>query len=244
MPVSRVRNAVTTSVRRTKADKRPRVTILVCAIIGLLIGVALAALLSLLPSRYEATATLALTPEAGRGTTEDSALWEVLSRGQATRTTALVLSSPRFLPEGAAESGMSLTVGALPETTLIQAHLTASRPEVAEAVLDYVLKRAIPEASGVSGPFALKVVDPPEGSAKLISTGPVQQFLSLGLGGLLLGVGLSYGALRWAHPADEPTGPIDEPETDDSAEPEPDTDTRDRLEVAGSRTSRSGQPGA
>ncbi|CAM3983301.1 hypothetical protein [Smaragdicoccus niigatensis] len=175
---------------------RPKTVIAALALVFMAVGLLAAFALSLQPAKYQATATIAMTPEDRSDPVSEAGLWEVLSRGQATRTSALVLGSTRFLPSDALKSGVVYEVGAVPETTLIEAKVTAGSPAEAEAVLKNALDAGLTTAQGISGPFALRVVTPVEGSAVRTSSSPKQLLIALGGGGLVAGAGLGFVLVR------------------------------------------------
>lgn len=148
--------------------------------------------------RYTAHATLAMLPAPEVPAEQVSAFWEVLSRGQATRSAAVVLEDGRWLKAAAGAAGLpaadlELTAGVILDTTLIEIRMTASSAQGAETALDSVLADAVGLAATVSGPYTLKSVASPEGSAQAIGPAPVQVRGGLALGGLLAGAVL--GAL-------------------------------------------------
>lgn len=187
---------------------RPRATAIALGLAGLVLGLLAAFGVNAQPPRYQATATLVMTPSSGGTPVDDASLWEVLSRGQATRTTALILGSERFLPPGAAASGATYEVGAVPETTLLEAKVQASDPRKAEQILAAALENGVASSQGVSGPFALKIANDPAGSAVKISSSGAKVYVALGGGGLVAGLVLAALWVRFARvpkPAGEST---------------------------------------
>ena len=114
--------------------KNHRVAIAVFALIGALIGALAGFLLVPHASRYTASANVALLPSPDLTLVEASGFWDVLTRGQVTRTAAVVYGDKRWLtrrptrpkvPQGQ----LALTAAALPETTILTVKVTAgSRP--------------------------------------------------------------------------------------------------------------------
>jgi hypothetical protein len=175
--------------------------IVAAALAGLLIGVLVAVQVTSAPPRYRATSTLALLPGPKLAAAELPDYWEVLSRGQATRTSALVLGQPRWLAAAAIDSGepaaaLTLAAGAIPDTSLISATMEADTSKGAELALRSVIQSASAEAAGVSGPFALNIVSSPEGSAVSLAPDEAPVLVAGGLAGLLLGAGLGLVAER------------------------------------------------
>jgi PST family polysaccharide transporter len=165
--------------------------------LGLLLGLAGAFFLTSGPLTYRAHAVLAMLPAPSVSATEQAGVWEVLSRGQATRTGAIVLNQPQWLDQAAQQVGLApekltMTAGAVPDTTLIDVTLDAPTPQVAERALTTVLARASDQAARVSGPFALDVIQPAAGTAEPLASSPVPTYLGLGLGGALIGVGVAF----------------------------------------------------
>lgn len=179
----------------TNPGRRPAPwTILAAALAGLLVGVLVAVLVTSSPPRYRAAATLALLPGPQLAAQELPDYWEVLSRGQATRTSALVLGQPRWLAAAALESGepvdrLTLAAGAIPDTSLISVTMEADTSRAAELALRSVIQGGSGEAAAVSGPFALNVVSDPEGSAVSLAPNELPVLVAGGLAGLLIGAG-------------------------------------------------------
>src|SRR3569623_1997508 len=101
-----------------------RVTLAAFAVIGALLGAALGYVLAPHPHRYQASARVALLPAPDLTIAEASPFWEVLTRGQITRTAAVLYNDPRWLPSAAnaakvPQSELSLTSAALPATTIL-----------------------------------------------------------------------------------------------------------------------------
>lgn len=144
------------------------------------------------PGRYVADATLALLPGPEVQVAETPAFWEVLNAGQATRTAAAVIGDDRWLVAAASTAGvprttLSLSAGAVPQTTLITVRVTASSAESARVALDSVLVDAVGLATRVSGPFDLQTVATP--AAKPLGPSNIQVLAALVGAGMLLGAG-------------------------------------------------------
>lgn len=175
--------------------------VVVCAGLGLMLGVAAARSLTGREEGYTAQATLAMLPEQNIPLDQVAAFWEVLNRGQATASAAVVLEDDRWLNAAAAKAGarvseLRVSAGAMPNTTLITVTAKAGTPRTAEAALSSVLADAVGPAAKVSGPFRLETVVPPESSAVSLAPSRSQMFAALGIAGLLVGVGAGVLIVR------------------------------------------------
>ncbi|WP_018601513.1 hypothetical protein [Mycobacterium sp. 155] len=173
---------------------RAWLVVVLLAAFGLSTGVAIAYVFTGRSEQFTAQATLAMLPAADIPVEEIPSFWEVLNRGQATRSAAIVLEDNRWLASAAESSqvpisSLTLKAGVIPDTTLITVTMRASSPSVAERALDSVLTDAIGFAASVSGPFRLEIVGSPHGSARSAGTGSAKMFGALGLAGLLVGAG-------------------------------------------------------
>lgn len=153
--------------------------------------------------RFTAQASVAMLPGAQVKKESISNYWEVLNRGQATRTAAEVIGEPRWLGQAAptrdaAAKDLELSAGAVPDTTLILVEVRASSATAATQALRRVLKAALPKAAPVSGPFALKVVSGLSQQPVSDNPGRPQLIGGLGVAGALLGggIGLLLARLR------------------------------------------------
>jgi len=173
-------------------------------------GLALGALGALIytsrPDRYRAHAVLAMLPGPSIGPADQTNAWLVLTRGQATRTGAIVLSQRHWLDAAArdvraAPDDLTLAAGAVPETTLIDVTLDAGSAATAETALSAVLDKASPEAAGASGPFTLGVVEPPAGTATSQRPPPLPTYLALMVAGAAAGAGAGLLIGRRRQPA-------------------------------------------
>ena len=204
-----------------------RVTIAAFAVIGALLGTALGFLLAPHPHRYQATARVALLPAPDLTIGEASPFWEVLTRGQISRTAAVLYNDQRWMPSAAnaakvPQSELSLTAAALPDTTILTVTIEAGSAAAAEAALNDVLTKATPEVTQMTAPYAVKVLWPQEGSAAPVPIPGRTQVAAAGaLGGLLIGGGVGWLTLRarqrrdtapatGARSFDDDTRPIDE----------------------------------
>ena len=166
----------------------------VFATIGLGLGMLGASVWNSRGERFTAEATVAMLPAQDVSASEASNLWEVLNRGQATRTAAVVLGDAKWLDGAASASGepksdLSVSAGAIPDTTLITVTMKANSAKAAEVALQEVLDNAMGTAATVSGPFGLQVVASPSGTAHSMRANPVRMLAAFGIAGLLVGAG-------------------------------------------------------
>ncbi len=179
-----------------------RIVIAIFALIGAVLGAGLGALGAPHASRYTASANVALLPAPDLTTVEASSFWEVLTRGQVSRTAAIVYNDSRWLPSAAKaanvpQSELTLTAAALPETTMLTVTLTAGSAAAVEAALNDVLTTATPEVTSLVIPYLVKVLWPPKGSAIPVYAPGRAQFAAAGaLGGLLVGGSIGWFVMR------------------------------------------------
>ncbi len=190
---------------------KSRILIAVLALIGAVLGAGIGAVAAPGASRYIASANVALLPAPELTMVEASDFWEVLTRGQVTRTAAIVYGDQRWLSPAAdaakvPRDDLTLSAAALPETTILTVTVTAGSAAAAEAALNKVLETATPEVSSLAAPYFVKVLWPPEGSARPEpSPGRMQVAAAGGLAGLLAGAGLGWFVSRRRR-ADETPG--------------------------------------
>ena len=174
---------------------RYRRTIAVFAFLGAIVGAALGFLLAPQSHWYQSSANVALLPAPDLTTEQSSSFWEVLTRGQVSRTAAVLYNDPRWLPAAAnaakvPQADLSISAAALPDTTIVVVTVVAHSAAAAEAGLNDVLNRAPPNVTSLAAPFAVKVMWPPEGNALPLPSPRRSQFAAAaGLGGLLIGAG-------------------------------------------------------
>lgn len=179
-----------------------RIIAVVLALVGAALGALAAALAAPSADRYIASANVALLPAPELTGVEASDFWEVLTRGQVTRTAAIIYEDPRWLATAAAAASvpredLTLTAAALPDTTLLTVTVTAGSASAAEAALNNVLVIATPEVGSLAAPYFVKVLWPPEYSAYAEPTlGRTQLAAAGALGGLLVGGGIGWFFLR------------------------------------------------
>jgi hypothetical protein len=177
---------------------KPRIMIAVLALIGAVLGAGIGAVAAPGSSRYVAEANVAFLPAPELTMVEASDFWEVLTRGQVTRTAAIVYDDPRWLTSAAnaakiPRDDLTLNAAALPETTILTVTVSAGSAAAAEAALNNVLVTATPEVSALAEPYFVKVMWPPEGSASPEPTPGRMQVAAAGaLAGLLAGGGIGW----------------------------------------------------
>ncbi|WP_197375396.1 hypothetical protein [Mycolicibacterium baixiangningiae] len=184
----------------------------VLALTGLMAGVVAAnVLVGRQGERYTASTTLAMLPGPQIPADQVAAFWEVLGRGQATRSAAIVLGDGRWL-EGAAAAAevpkgeLALTSGAVVDTTLIDVTMTANTPGGAEAALQSVITEGAALAESVSGPYRLEPISSPAGSAQAMGPALVQVRGACAIAGLLIGAGAGFLLSRFARRAPSRAG--------------------------------------
>ncbi len=172
------------------------------ALIGAVFGALLGIVLTPDAGRYKATGDVAFLPAANLTIIEASNFWEVLTRGQVSRTAAVVYDDPRWLPSAAnaakvSESELTLSAAAVPETTIVAVTVQAPSPEAAEAALNDVLTTATAEVASLAAPYSVRVLWPAEGSAVPLSLpGRAQIMAAGGLAGILVGGGTGWYLTR------------------------------------------------
>lgn len=191
-----------------------RVVIAAIALVGAVLGALLGFLVAPQSSRYTMSADVALLPAPNLTTAEASNFWEVLTRGQITRTAAIVYADQRWLSSAAKaanvpQGDLTLTAAALPETTVLTVTVTGPSSAATESALNDVLATATREVSSVSAPFLVKVLFPQEGSATKVATPGRKQVAAAGfVAGLLAGGGIGwFVARRRVAPATAPAHP-------------------------------------
>ncbi|GAB7066439.1 oligosaccharide flippase family protein [Mycolicibacterium hodleri] len=178
-----------------------RPIVAIAAVIGVLIGGAVGMLVPL-TTHYRATAQVAMVPGANLTTADASAYWEVLTQGQVSHTAATVFSDPRWTPSAVSAAGVdaseiTLTAGAIPNTTMVSITADGPSAHAVQAALSDLLDKALPEVTAVSTPFTVRIVSQPV-SVTATAVPRLQIELAGALGGLVLGavVGLGLAWLR------------------------------------------------
>ncbi|TPG34232.1 hypothetical protein [Mycolicibacterium hodleri] len=181
---------------------RRRVVIALCAVVGAILGAVLGVVVAPQSSRYSASANVALLPAPDLTTVEASNFWEVLTRGQVTRTAAIVYGDPRWLPSAAkaanvAPGNLTLSAAALPETTMLSVTITADSAKAAESALTDTLNTATPDVTSLVAPYLVKILWPPQGNAVPVAApGRLQVAAAAAFGGLLMGGGIGWLVAR------------------------------------------------
>jgi len=194
-------NAAVDSESRIMSKRR----LIICAfaLVGALIGVVLGVSAAPGNTRYQISANVALVPPPNLSTVEASGFWEVLTRGQVSRTAAILYSDPRWIPSAAnaakADPGdLYVEATALPETTMMTVSVSASSAQAAEAALNDILTTATPDVASLAAPYFVKVLWPQKGSAVVLPAPGKTTFGGAGfLGGLLVGGGIGVFAPRF-----------------------------------------------
>lgn len=171
------------------------------AVVGALIG-GVAGMLIPLTTHYQAAAQIAMVPGADLTTADASAYWEVLTQGQVSRTAATVFSDPRWKPSAVSASGVddseiTLTAGAIPDTTMVSITADGPSAHAVQAALSDLLDKAMPEVTAVSAPFTARIVSQPI-NVTGTSVPRVQAELAGAVGGLVIGAaaGIGFSWLR------------------------------------------------
>ncbi len=170
--------------------------VVICAAIGIVAG-AIAGAVFPMSTTYRATAKVAMVPGPDLTTADASAYWEILTQGQVSRTAAAVFSDPRWIAgsasaAGVATSSLTLTAGAVPDTTMVSITADAPTAHAANAAVAALLEKATPEVSAVSAPFRVRLVSAPDGATAMTSS-RTQAILAGTLGGLVIGSALGIG---------------------------------------------------
>ena len=182
--------------------RKAGVLVVLAALAGAVVGAAIGFFGVPHPSRYELSANVAFLPAADLTTVEASSFWEVLTRGQITRTAAVVYGDPRWVASAASaaklpQSEVSVTAAALPDTTVLKVTATANSAAGAEAVLNDVVTNATTEVTSLVAPYSVKVLMPPKGGAVPVPAPTGTQLAAAGaVGGLLIGGGVGLVVAR------------------------------------------------
>lgn len=195
-----------------------RVVIVVFALIGAVLGAAVGALMAPTAERYTVSADVALLPAPDLTTVEASDFWDVLTRGQVSRTAAVIYNDYRWIPSAAQaaevpQSELTLYAAALPETTLLTVTVTANSGPAAETALNDVLINAAQEVASVTAPYVARVLWPPQNSASPVAVPGRAQVAAAGaVAGILAGGGIGWfvGRRRFGQAAgDDHPGGVD-----------------------------------
>lgn len=175
-----------------------RMIVVVFAVIGAVLGAGFGIVMAPTAKRYTASADVAMLPAPNLTTAESSSFWEVLTRGQISRTAAIVYEDRRWLASAAKAANvgrgeLTLTAGALPETSILTVTVTANSSAAAEAALSDVLTTAAPQVGAVTAPFVAKVLSPTQDTAYPV---PVPGRMQVAAFGALAGL-LGGGVIGW-----------------------------------------------
>ncbi|MFI5509278.1 hypothetical protein ACIA48_17565 [Mycobacterium sp. NPDC051804] len=181
--------------------RRRIIIIAALALIGAVLGAGCGALAAPTADRYTTSANVVLVPPPEFTTAESSSFWDVLTRGQVSRTAAIVYDDARWLPTAAKAAGvpqgeLTVTAAALPDTTVVTVTVTAGSPAAAEAALNDVLTTAAPEVASVTAPFLAKVLPIQGGAEPVPVPGRLQVAAAGALAGLVVGGGIGWFVAR------------------------------------------------
>lgn len=193
-----------TRVQETRLDKRVVLLVVVAGLIFAVVAMVASVTLAYEAPRYRAETEVALLPGRNVPPQELVTSWEALSRGQAARIAAEVLHQRRWIAPAAQSAGVppasiSITAGAIADTSLVTVGVEAASPQAAEEAATALVREARPVVEQVSGPFVLETLQPADGSASPTGT-PLDQLLAVaGAAGLLIGSGGTLMVIRnWA----------------------------------------------
>lgn len=193
-----------------------RIVIVLFALIGAVFGAAVGAFVAPTAKRYTVSADVAMLPAPDLTTVEASDFWDVLTRGQVSRTAAVIYSDYRWIPSAAQAAGvpqseLTLYAAALPETTLLTVTVTANSGAAAETAINDILINAAQEVASVTAPYTARVLWPAQNSASPVAVPGRTQVAAAGaVAGLLGGGGIGWfvARRRFGQPAgdDHPGG--------------------------------------
>ncbi len=177
---------------------RKRIVIAVFALIGWALGAAFGAFVAPNADRYTVSANVVMLPAPDLTTVEASNFWDVLTRGQVSRTAAIIYNDYRWVPTaaeaaGVPQSDLTLYAAALPDTTMVDVTVTAGSSAAAEAALNSVLTTATEQVASVTAPYVAKVLWPPKDSAYPV---PVPSRAQVMAAGAVAGI-LAGGTIGW-----------------------------------------------
>jgi len=200
--VGAVVTGVAAAVDQKTGHERALATVAATGLICALVAVVAALVVhSSSEPRYRAQTQLVLLPGPLVPTEEVAAYWDALSSGQGARIAAEVLGQRRWVAPAAqaaevpAES-ISVSAGAVSDTSLIDVGVEAGSPQAAEQAVAALVREARPVVEQVSGPYVLEVVQPVGGSATRTGTPLPQTLAVVGVSGLVLGCGVALVIVR------------------------------------------------
>lgn len=179
-----------------------RIIIVLFALVGAVLGAAVGVYMAPTAERYTVSADVAMLPASDLTTAESSSFWDVVTRGQITRTAAIIYNDYRWMPSAAEAAGvpqseLTLYAAALPETTMLKVTVTANSGPAAETALNDVLINAAAEVASVTAPFVAKVLWPPNNSASPVAVPGRTQVAAAGfVAGILGGGGIGWFYVR------------------------------------------------
>lgn len=152
-------------------------------------------------STYTARAQVALVPGKQLPASDVPSYWEALGGGQAARIASEVFQQSQWRDVGAKAAGVTpsavtVTAGVVTDTSLINVTVESTSAQGAEAAADKIIADATPLVVQVSGPFELKVVQSAAGTAVPSSISPIQIYIVVFLGALLVGAGAALMVIR------------------------------------------------
>lgn len=183
-------------------DRRALIKVVVAALVGAALAVGASyALLAQSPPQYRAEAQVALLPGPRVPPEKIADYWDALSRGQAGRIAAEVLSQRRWEDPaaragGVPQSSIQVSAGVIADTSLINVDVVADSPQAAEVAVAAVIREATPVVEQVSGPFTLQIVQSADGSGTHVGAPATQVYAVAGGAGVLIGGGLALALVR------------------------------------------------
>jgi hypothetical protein len=207
--VAKIGDSEMTGAQETRLDERALFLVVAAGLIFAVVAMVAAVGLVHGPPRYRAETKVALLPGRNVPPQELASAWEALSRGQAARIAAEVLQQRRWIAPVALYAGVppasiSITAGAIVDTSLVTVGVEAGSSQAAEQAADDLVREARPVVEEVSGPFVLEILQPAAGGAKSIGTPLSQLLVVAGAVGLLIGSGGALMVIRnrpsWTDP--------------------------------------------
>ena len=167
--------------------RRARNALLPATLVGLLLGLVVAAagfaLISRQEPTYTATASLLVLPDQQARPDVVASLYDSLSSGQVVESYRAVMTSSGFAASvydtldlsPRDRAGVALDVHVVPSTALIDAGVSARSPEVAERVADGLARKATAELTRTFEPYRITSVSAATGTA--VKSGPSSKTL-------------------------------------------------------------------
>ena len=143
------------------------------------------------PSRWAASASFAVLPQAGDAETE-AGYYETLSRGQIVSTIAEVISAQQQgLPDD-----VEVDVEVLPETSLVRLSTTAPSATAAVQVTEQQLEAGVDAVGSLDIPFEPRVVNQPEQTVVEVGADRVKNLAVVAVAALGLALLLQQALLQ------------------------------------------------